>query len=149
MLIQRIPRSNASTVLGLLEDVKAAILEEPKRANMGSFCYKSNPRYGGPACGTAGCFAGWVVMLTSGDESRDYPSWERTARQILGTDLNYRFGRNDGYHMFNAGEGDACENTVYGTLGHAKAICARIDRFIRKNGGKKALAARFIEKRKV
>jgi hypothetical protein len=71
MLIKSVPRSNATTALELLEDVKQVILDEPRRANMNyhlntKASFYKNP----PSCGTVGCFVGWVCVL-AGREDRD------------------------------------------------------------------------------
>lgn len=104
-----IPRSKAKTVLGLLKDVKRVILEEPKRANMGVFYKEISPSYGGPACGTVGCFAGWVCLMATG-KMGDGPK----AGEILGYDLEYTFRGgtrfSNWFWFFNGGYGDKCES---------------------------------------
>jgi len=140
-----IPRSSAKTTLGLLRAVKRAILEEPKRVNMGVYTCKLRPEttysYQAPACGTVGCFAGWVSILAGqGLVDDDAP-----AKALLGEDLDYTFKAysyrhnhfgelvRDTENVFNSGSGDACSDTRPGTRAHAKAVVARIDRFIEKN----------------
>jgi hypothetical protein len=140
-----IPRSSAKTTLGLLRAVKRAILQEPRRANMGVYTCKLQPTtqyfHPAPTCGTVGCFAGWVSILAGqGLVDDDAP-----AKRLLGDDLDYTFetaGWVRNYygelvhpteHVFNSGTGDACANTLPGTRAHAKAVAARIDRFIEKN----------------
>ncbi len=138
------PKSTATTVLGLLDDVKAAVLAEPKRANMTHYVDESTiySVADGPSCGTTGCFAGWSLMLAglSLRKLRASGAYQELAEQLLGKDLTYVFGRTKRWGFFNAGAGDACSTTAKGTKAHAKALAARIDRFIRLNGGRKALA---------
>lgn len=65
---------NVITVGELFRAVRAAVLEEPRRADLGSWVrmfrgVKLRPkRYAKPACGTAGCLAGWMaIMLRPGN----------------------------------------------------------------------------------
>ena len=83
-----LPRSKAKNAYELLDEVAKVITEEPKRYDQTTFV--GGPRrYGNrrdpefhankPACGTTGCFAGWISILKTGkmDDS------ERTARRLL------------------------------------------------------------------
>lgn len=137
--LKAIPQSNATTAWGLLVDVKRAITEEPKRVNMNTYRYKLSPVDGGPACGTVGCFAGWVGTMHSPAE---YPSANMAVR-ILGVGLNYEFGR-AGYSVFNSGRGDSCHTTKPGTRAHARAVVQRINRFMKCNEA--MLKARQLER---
>lgn len=142
--LKPLPQYRGRTVLGLLKAVKKAILEEPRRANMRVYaCSKTGGRLA-PACGTVGCFAGWVAILAG--MRADYYIDDGDARTILGTDLNYSFEGSDGmdWYVFNQGEGDACASTAPGTVAHARAVIARIDRFIADN--KEALKGRLLNK---
>lgn len=143
--LKSIPLSRAKNVLGLLRDVQRAILDEPKRGDMGLYCANRGPEHGGPQCGTVGCFAGWVCILR--DSRQGGSSAHVAAQQILGSDLFYSFKGRDGgfYSFFNGGSGDGCQTTAAGTVKHARAIVARINRFIRLNGGESALRARKLE----
>lgn len=47
----------------LLRKVQAAILEEPKRLDMGDWVFLDSKSAMAPACGTVGCIAGWSVLL--------------------------------------------------------------------------------------
>lgn len=139
MKLAPIPTSKAKTAWGLLQDVKRAILKEPKRANMQCYVDTQLPKDGGPACGTVGCFAGWVTLL-SGYKPRGHvrSDADDIARDILG-DCNYHtVGRVDPWlgragFVFNGGEGDACSHTEPGTAQHATAVVKRIDNFMRVN----------------
>lgn len=135
--------SKAKTAYGLLRDVQKAIIEEPRRANMGVYTCKLNPDTDpyAPACGTVGCVAGWISLLSGqGRVDDDIP-----ARKLLDPkgdvlDLNtvgpYR------NYVFNGGEGDACNRTTPGTPEHAGAVVQRIETFIQRN--LKALKARRL-----
>lgn len=65
-----VPKSRAKTADGLLASIQKLILEEPKRYNQNSWVWLLeegfDPEYvrRGPACGTIGCVAGWVSVLT-------------------------------------------------------------------------------------
>lgn len=145
-----IKASDATTAWGLLEDVREAILAEPKRANMRVYVEGWHPWRGGPACGTVGCLAGWIALL-SGRANRqslldfDASQAMSVVRNVLGSTLDYytvgRGGeRNEGGWVFNSGTGDACWSTKPGTPEHAAAVVDRLDRFMRIN--ERALKAR-------
>lgn len=133
--LKALPRSKAKTAWGLLRDVRKAILEEPKRANMRTSIADRHPHEGGPACGTVGCIAGWTTILAGKDH--DFQNTIRRARMILGQTLDYyTVGRGDtifGRDVFNSGEGDRCQNTRPGTQAHADAVVKRLDKFMRIN----------------
>lgn len=129
MKLKAVPRSRAKTAWGLLQDVKRAILAEPKRANMGCYIGVHDPSEGGPACGTVGCFAGWITLLR-GTPSRMNADF--VAENILGSDIDY-YTAGGNYYVFNVGHGDACATTTWGTRAHARAVAARITRFMKVN----------------
>lgn len=93
-----IPRSTAKTAWGLLQDVKRAMREEPRRVDMDTWLRRMDPRnlcyecYEAPACGTVGCFAGWVVLLAGGSPRTRPFNVESKARSILGENCNYDLG---------------------------------------------------------
>ncbi len=144
MRLKKIPVSKATTAWGLLRDVKRAITEEPKRANMGTYCCLQSPKNNGPRCGTVGCFAGWVELLRGYEPVR--VTGHFLAMDILGNDLDYDTV-DGGWLVFNAGEGDACDTTRYGTRAHARAVVQRINKFMRVN--EIALKARQLPTRSV
>ncbi len=139
------PKSTATTVLGLLDDIKAHILAEPKFANMRQFC--ENTIGGQPSCQTTGCFAGWALMLAGLNTTKVNASsfMGATAERLLGVGLKYAFGRERKYHFFNAGAGDSINRYRPGTRQYAQAMANRIDQFIRLNGGRKALANKPLD----
>jgi hypothetical protein len=144
-----LPRSNANTVLELLDDLKEYVQRDYRVVNMGNYICDSDPEDGGPACGTVGCFAGWTVLLAgcSNGKISERRSWvAEVAKKILGRDLCYTFGPKGRQSFFNAGRGDACGTTKPGTQAHADALVARINRFIKRNGGRKALQARVLKR---
>ena len=128
-VLKSLPRSKAKTAWGLLQDVKRAIQEEPKRANMQVITQEHLPEEGGPSCGTVGCFAGWVSILAG---KRNVMS-TRTAEKILGRKLDYYTVGTLSKYVFNAGSGDECARTKLGTPSHARAVVNRIKRFMRIN----------------
>lgn len=140
--LQPIPLSRARTAYGLLRDVQRVILAEPKRVNMKT--YAVDPEKEGysnrPACGTVGCFAGWVVVLSKGRQVALNGGGDE-AGKLLGWDLHYELPGN-GYHVFNAGSGDQCARTLPGSKAHARAVYNRINGFIQRN--LKALKARKL-----
>jgi hypothetical protein len=138
--LQVIPVSRAKTALGLIQAVKRVVLADPRRVDMGTVVEDStNPDayFGGqkPACGTVGCFAGWIGVLAKGREwSMSGPVFG-AVEKLLGPDVAFEFMGRDGiYHsVFNDGAGDSCADTTPGTKAHARAVAQRIDRFIKRN----------------
>ena len=131
MKLKSIPQSKAKTAWGLLQDVKRAILAEPKRIDMTVFQERKWPSDRGPACGTVGCFAGWVCALR-GHRTYDWGVDSRVY-EILGHHIDYYTVNGGNNHVFNSGEGDACDRTKPGTKAHARAVIARINKFMRLN----------------
>lgn len=145
--LDSIPLSTAKTAWGLLQDVKRAILNEPKRARM--TCYVRTgvtPMYDAdaPACGTVGCFAGWISLLADANPRSRYVqnNADDIAMNLLGRNLNYELRRarptlygdnNSTFHVFNAGQGDGCGTTIPQTKAHARAVVRRISRFMKQN----------------
>lgn len=145
MLIKQIPQSDATNVFDLLQDVKATILEEPKRVRMTCYQRTVPPAENGPSCGTVGCFAGWCLMLSGMMEHarRSNDTFSRFTQKVLGNDLKYVF---NGHHYFNAGSGDGLMPMHPGTRAYARKVAARINRFIADNGGKKVLSGRSVNR---
>lgn len=70
MTSKGIPKSRARTAYGLLSEVRALILAEPKRYDQGLYIMRADDdkdsadvRRGYPSCGTVACVAGWVATL--------------------------------------------------------------------------------------
>ena len=139
--LKPLPLSRAKTAYGLVMDAAKAVAEEPRRADMRMFISGpgDGPRSGKPACGTVGCFAGWIDILSgratqNGALAEDYDSYDDyTATMILGRDLNYCTVGDEQRYVFNSGGGDACEHTDPRTKAHANAVVARIKHFARVN----------------
>jgi hypothetical protein len=132
MKLKKVPRSRAKTADGLVGDVIRAVLDEPRRVNMGEVACERLPDDGGPACGTVGCFAGWVCLL-AGMRREDVGDTYR-AERILGLNVNYyTVGRSGGEHVFNSGHGDRCWWLRPGGAAYARAVAARIQKFRRIN----------------
>ena len=140
MRLKKIPLSNATTAWDLLKDVKRAITEEPKRASMRVYRQEILPNKGGPACGTVGCFAGWVSLLAGTPDRDPFSVDDHNARSILGQDLDYytvlranKWTSPNLRYVFNTGGGDACRTTTPRTRAHARAVVQRINRFMAVN----------------
>lgn len=142
--LKALPISKAKTAWGLLADVKRAILREPKRANIYCFVRDQGPEDGGPACGTVGCFAGWVALLGASQHPRAVlrRNADEVARHLLGEGLTYHTAGAKNEWVFNGGDGDMCGRTKPGTVAHANAVVARITKFMRVN--QTALKARKL-----
>lgn len=127
----------------LLRKVATHILEEPKRLHMHSFVRRQDrgdsltSRKGEirefPECGSAGCIAGWAIMLTSNEPLPwDVGIIMRQARRLLelSDDESYRlFGPADWPVKFYKGLTDD------GSPEAAQATADRIEHFI-ETGGK-------------
>lgn len=138
--LKALPRSRAKTAYGLVSDVIRAVLDEPKRADMGTFIGSLPPEIGGPACGTVGCFAGWVAILgrRQGETPPTYHQCRGNATNLLGNDINYHTatGGSDDYpddenYVFNGGGPDIKGNA--GTVRYARSVAARIRKFQKIN----------------
>ncbi len=136
MKIKGLPRSKAKTAYGLVMDARRAIADEPKRANMSTYVDERSPENGGPACGTVGCFAGWIILAANRVDPVNETVYDATvAHRLIGEEVDY-YTVSRGHHVFNSGAGDACAQTEPGTRPHAKAVLARIDKFVAVNKAK-------------
>lgn len=132
-------RSNAKTAYGLLSDIAAYILEEPKRVYMGDWVITNmdeiRDEFGveGPECGTVGCIAGNALLLSG----RPMQWVESNATDLLGgADGNLQDDVDD---LFLDVEVDA----PYGTKKYAQIVAKRIAKFQKEH--KAALKAVEIE----
>lgn len=69
-----LPRTRARTAIGILKAVAQAIVDEPRRYRQSSWIKPAEALHTRqrPACGTAACVAGWVVIVTrDGAEDRE------------------------------------------------------------------------------
>lgn len=85
-----VPRSNAATLYQLFDDIVEVIEAEPLRMDMGNWIrIDTNPHdvfeRNFPVCGTVGCIAGWMVILTRKRESMQ--SLRKGSMQQRATDL--------------------------------------------------------------
>lgn len=124
-------RSNATNAYDLMSDVKDYILEEPKRIWMDDWVIEGADRIKdrlgitGPECGTVGCIAGNVRVLTGNLDK---------ACSTLNLALGILSDGNDGladnlYYLFHSTDVDA----KYGTKRYARIVAKRIDEFQRKH----------------
>jgi hypothetical protein len=137
--------SKAKNGYDLCLDVIDAMLAEPKRVDMGSFCRLDRSIMGpAPMCGTVGCFAGWVNIMAFGRRVADQYASELT-KATLGKGLKYTF-RDTKTSLtrdyFNAGNGDGIGDSREGTPEYAIKVVQRIRRFMKVN--QKGLKARVI-----
>jgi hypothetical protein len=125
------PRSRAGSAYELLNDVVGAIRAEPRRLWMPTWILSRKEfkhAFGtrrGPACGTAGCVAGWMVLLHDGrrralQAARAESVGER-AHELLGCEPGLLF------------EGGVCDDRGQEvrpfTRGYVDAVVDRIRRF--------------------
>lgn len=134
------PRSKAKNAYDLLNDVITVVREEPKRLFMGEWVrafrepeaasmdwdYKTGKAVPGPACGTVGCVADWLVVLKrTGNTIEDLyemvGSISGRAASLLGEDL-------DGCdELFGGTVDDASgEEVQYGTQKYVAQVVKRI-----------------------
>lgn len=163
-----LPVSKARTAWDLVVDARDAILAEPLRADMRcvveteqeireqedderewkrSFGGTVRPRRRLPACGTVGCFAGWISTLRGGVLVAQHDGLEHASfllagdrKAIYGGDgpVNFRT-EPDGAFVFDDG---ANIHEPVGTKRYAQAVGRRIDRFLDAN--EQALKARRL-----
>jgi len=133
MKARSIPKSKAKNAYDLLSEVRALILEEPKRYDQNCwidrrpgqdrpFCHKS------PPCDTVGCIAGWIVTLKGPKQWNDDDT-RAIANTIIGVDTGHFF---DGTSVLGTPQ----------TVVHARAGSARIRKFQREH--KAALKAKAV-----
>jgi hypothetical protein len=119
-----IPTSKAKTAYGLLSEVRALILAEPKRLRMSQVLRSDATELWGeeaPACGTVGCVAGWVWMLKVGKGPKQFVC--STAGDILGLTDPQRDALFFDWDMHH----------LEGTPAHAKSEAEWIERFQRQH----------------
>lgn len=123
----------------LLLKVKAAILDEPKRLNIWEWQGRWLQGDEAPACGTVGCIAGWLDILSKTNGSTDIEA-------IKGCPLNEVDAEEAGEIALGVARGYALglfipsrwphdlyldlKPTIPGTPEHASVVAAVIDRFI-------------------
>lgn len=122
-------RSNAKTAYGLMSDIRAYILEEPKRVYMGEWIIKGHQNIEdkldvqGPACGTVGCIAGNAVLLANAGTGGDIATRALDLLSGNNFDLEDVLDR-----LFHATYVDA----DYGTEKYAQIVAKRIASFQEK-----------------
>lgn len=122
-------RSDATTAYDLLTDIRAYILEEPKRIFMGDWILKRNEvkrrlDSEAPVCGTVGCIAGNADVLTDGKVR-----WSH-AERILSGDVPDLMRAFSGL-FYNT---DVPAN--YGTIEYARIVAGRITTFQKQHKAK-------------
>ena len=125
MRSKALPKSRAKTAYGLLSEIAALGLAEPKRIQMGIYLHQqgvdADPDDYYPACGTVGCIAGWTCILKS-------LGWLGSiwgpAMELLGLNLDQA---NELFH-----DESLCAAPDQQTKAHAKAVAKHIHRFQKK-----------------
>lgn len=129
-----IPRSTAENAYQLLDEVIAAIRDEPARLNMGQ--WRFTPKQVGalgdaaPSCGTVGCMAGWITFLVDRKVGTQHAISHRVCTLLGVEGFSQRADVYD--NLFSAGGGDLYD-TKPGTKAHADAVVARIRKYQRDN----------------
>jgi hypothetical protein len=130
--------------------VKALILEEPKRLNMGFFIVTGNSKklldYGPvvPKCGTVACLAGWGAVMAELDKSPRIKKLRTAAAQISFsvTDIACEYfdiSAESGDRLFYENRWpedllDELGDSEVGTAEYAEVAASAIDRFIACGG---------------
>lgn len=125
-----------------LQQIKAHILEEPRRLNMSGWIWTNQEGTDwAPPCGTMGCLAGWAMLLFDPHTARQYVQGdtdvmpEDRGAELL--ELEYEQAKRLFYQTHWPGDlseryEDAAVARNYPA--RAQATADRIDRFIATNG---------------
>lgn len=123
-------RSDATTAYELMADIRAYILEEPKRIFMGDWIIKGKQNIEdtfdteAPACGTVGCIAGNAVLLTGVGTAGNVES--RALNLLAGDDYGLEDGLGRLFH-------NIWVDAKYGTKEYAEIVAQRISAFQEKH----------------
>lgn len=131
------PAYAGSMNVELLQKIKQAILEEPRRIDMTSWALHPLSVENPPACNTVACIAGWAVALTNNLRGKALSGFEDgieyTAEKYL--DLPYPFSRRLFY--MSRWPRTFQERLIYlspRTPEYARVVADRIDHFIATEG---------------
>lgn len=129
-------RSKTITVADLLRKVKAVVLDEPRRLDLGEWLGAFRDRLGAreharesampgaPECGTIGCISGWCAILTRKPGSDVY-AYRFQLPHVPFDALTQLYSPNFGtYDSVKAKYG------APGTKTHARFVAVRIDNFL-------------------
>jgi hypothetical protein len=119
-----LPTTTATDPVGILKDVARVILAEPLRYDQGDWL-QTDVHQHGPPCGTVGCVAGWVCVLT-----RRGPSFSRFLDVMAEARDRLEISGPAAYDLFNGSAID--EDLEYGTPAYAEAGVRHIDRWLRE-----------------
>jgi hypothetical protein len=135
--------SDATTAYDLLDDVATVVIEEPRLVDLGDWLRGVRREYTGryALCDTAGCLAGWVVLLTTEREQR-----QQIRRQgLTGPWAWHRLGQNRALQGLFDGEvyDDAGQRIPFGHPDYADEVVARIRRY--QHDAETSLRATVVE----
>lgn len=125
----------------LLRRVKKAILDEPKRLDMGDWIYTYEGGLSAPKCGTVACIAGWATLLAVGS-IKDVKATAKELRRtqaIISQEGMLALGIQsfDADRLFYVDKWPEPYRTAYGTARTAQeradVTAGRIDQFIEVN----------------
>ncbi len=119
----------------LLDQIKQAILEEPRRIRMYDWVTRISdvPEDKRPPCGTVACIAGWAVALSTGlrgDALYDYDGISSAAADLLDCDPDILFHVSEWPKSWR----ERLDKVSSGTPAYAAVVAEFIDEFIRTNG---------------
>lgn len=137
-------RKKRITAAELLRQIRALVLEEPRRLNMKTWiaAYEGRVRRNDfnypltdtsrlPACGTVGCIAGWgLTLLRRPNERLLAVKAQRVMSTVLGEQQMARWG---GVPAIFSPYHDNVANTTPGTVAHARAVAKRIGNYLREH----------------
>lgn len=122
----KLPVSRARTAYGLLSEIAALALAEPKRMRMSVTLLRDDPASAPnfyPACGTVGCIAGWTTVL-KGLRTDPFGGVLSSAARTLGL-----IGEQEDDLFCDV---PLCSATNQQTVAHAKAVARHIREFQKK-----------------
>lgn len=147
-----VPRSTATNLYDLLNDVCRVVTDEPKRVYMPdvvrAFRNKKDAQVrihsdhslttvikDGPACGTVGCIAGWMKVLTRTDDKEMSGVSLRQSLTLI--NMTRLFGSPFGSGLGSAADSlftqDFPDDLTYGTRAYARHVVRNIRAFQKKH----------------
>lgn len=122
----------------LLRKVQAAILEEPKRLDMGSWAYRTDHVDNGPKCGTVACIAGWAIILNKTDKPARFSLFVHDSSDTCDIAMGLLGLKDDNLFFEDYWPAKFFEPLLVmrpGSRGYAQVVSDYIDHFIAEHGG--------------